>query len=84
MSCIRSTAHAGGGLRTRWAEPSTPSSSAPNAANRKVRRAGPSAAIPRATASSAATPLALSSAPGWTVPICSGASDASPPKPRWS
>src|SRR6266542_4284309 len=75
MSCIRSTAQAAGGLRTSSAEPRMPSSSAPNAAKRSVRRAGPVAAAARAIARSAATPLALSSAPGWTIPTRAGASE---------
>ena len=69
MSCIRSTGQAAGGLfdELRRAE----HAELLRAERGEERASGAPAPPPRAaraTASSAATPLALSSAPGWTVP----------------
>ena len=84
MSCIFGTGQPAGGFFTKKAEPRTPSSSPEKATKTTVRRGGAWEAKARATASMAAVPEALSSAPRWGWPIWSGEAEFSPPNPRWS
>jgi len=71
-----------GGARTKCVEPSRPISSPAKATKTSVRGARGAEANARASPITAAVPEALSSAPGWTAPAWSGASDPSPPRPR--
>ena len=68
------------GSFTHSAEPSSPSSSPENDANRIPRSSCPFiGANRRASSSTPAVPEALSSAPGWIWPICEGASELESP-----